>query len=52
VSVVVNTLRDCSSEIICASVLVKYFVRVFQCSALCEWSSEILFVIVLVKYFV
>jgi hypothetical protein len=32
-------------------VLVKYFLRVFYWSALCEWCREILFVSVLVKYF-
>jgi hypothetical protein len=46
----VNNLRNCSSEIICACVLAKYFVRVFQCSALCEWSSEVFRVSVLVTY--
>jgi hypothetical protein len=37
------TLCGCSSELLCASVLVKYFVRI---------SSEVLCVSVLVKYFV
>jgi hypothetical protein len=34
--------------VLCASVLVKCFVRVFQISALCECSREVLCVSVLV----
>jgi hypothetical protein len=45
-------LFDSSSEIFCGSVLVKYFVRVFQLSAFCEWSSEVLSASVLEKCFV
>jgi hypothetical protein len=53
-------LHECSSEVLCAkstseiirvSVLVKYFVRVFQRSAFCKWSSEVFCASVLVKYF-
>jgi hypothetical protein len=46
----VNNLRDCSSEVLPASVLVKNFVRVLQCE--CECSSDVLSASVLVKYFV
>jgi hypothetical protein len=47
-----SALCECSSEVLCASVLVKCFVQVFWRSALCKCSSEVLCASVVAKCFV